>query len=447
MKLGGYCVLLPLLLLVLCSPRGFLAEEQTCSDGNGECSALAALDDAAPADADDEAADSDAEDNGCDNKEEECEFWASEGECEENPSYMHVECAKACGTCSDYRQPKLPDGRTFGVAQQVEGGDTDLVEALIFDSEKYMEQVWNDDKYKGVRERCQNRHELCAYWAAIGECQKNPPFMELDCAPSCKTCMNLDFQARCPFDKDAPTAWGPGDLNKMFARLTTEPYYQQYNPKILSQPGKPIGEYNDGPWVITLDNLLSEKECDKLIELGAVLGYEQSLDVGEEKFDGTFGEHLSKDRTSTNAWCTEQCYNDTVTQQVVQRFENISGIPDANSEHLQLLRYEVGQKYGPHHDYIEYQVNRTCGVRILTVFLYLNDVEAGGGTDFPLLGITVMPKRGSALIWPSVLDDNPNDRDSRTEHQALPVEAGIKYGANAWLHQRSFKDEYLKNCV
>jgi hypothetical protein len=138
--------------------------------------------------------------------------------------------------------------------------------------------------------------------------------------------------------------WGPGDLNKMFTSITTEPYYQQYNPTILSQPGKPIGNYDDGPWVITLDNVVSEAECEKLIELGGVSGYEQSYDVGAKKFDGTFDKHLNKERTSTNAWCTEECFNDTTTQQVLQRLENITGIPDENSEYLQLLRYEVGQK-------------------------------------------------------------------------------------------------------
>jgi hypothetical protein len=73
---------------------------------------------------------------------------------------------------------------------------------------------------------------------------------------------------------------------------------------------------------------------------------------------------------------------------------------------------------------------RQQGVRILTVYLYLNDVEAGGGTNFDQLDITVMPKRGRALLWPSVLDRAPSDKDGRTTHQALPVEAGVKYGAN-----------------
>jgi prolyl 4-hydroxylase len=82
----------------------------------------------------------------------------------------------------------------------------------------------------------------------------------------------------------------------------------------------------------------------------------------------------------------------------------------------------------------------------LTVFLYLNDVEAGGGTNFPDLGLTVLPKRGRALLWPNVLDEDPNELDLRTIHQALLVEAGVKYGANAWFHMRDFKTPDETNC-
>jgi prolyl 4-hydroxylase len=81
------------------------------------------------------------------------------------------------------------------------------------------------------------------------------------------------------------------------------------------------------------------------------------------------------------------------------------------------------------------------------VYLYLNDVEEGGGTNFDKLNITVMPKRGRALIWPSVLNDEPGAKDSRTTHQALPVEKGIKYGANAWFHIRDFKTPHQNECA
>ena len=86
---------------------------------------------------------------------------------------------------------------------------------------------------------------------------------------------------------------------------------------------------------------------------------------------------------------------------------------------------------------------RQIGVRILTMYLYLNDVEEGGGTNFDKLNITVMPKRGRALLWPSVKNSDPNMKDDRTTHQALPVEKGIKYGANAWFHMNDFKTPYV----
>ena len=65
---------------------------------------------------------------------------------------------------------------------------------------------------------------------------------------------------------------------------------------------------------------------------------------------------------------------------------------------------------------------------MLTVYFYLNDVTAGGGTRFPALDVTVTPKQGRVVIWPSVLDGSTDKRDPRTEHEALPVEEGIKYG-------------------
>ena len=90
---------------------------------------------------------------------------------------------------------------------------------------------------------------------------------------------------------------------------------------------------------------------------------------------------------------------------------------------------------------------RQQGVRILTMYLYLNDKDLkGGGTRFDQLDITVMPKMGRALLWPSVMDDNPVQKDGRTTHQALPVREGEKYGANAWFHMHDFKTPYNTGC-
>lgn len=80
----------------------------------------------------------------------------------------------------------------------------------------------------------------------------------------------------------------------------------------------------------------------------------------------------------------------------------------------------------------------------------LSDVDAGGGTKFPDLQppITVMPRKGRALVWPSVLDTGSHGKtDSRTHHEALPVEGGTKFAANAWVHLREFARPNLWGCT
>lgn len=75
---------------------------------------------------------------------------------------------------------------------------------------------------------------------------------------------------------------------------------------------------------------------------------------------------------------------------------------------------------------IHLQLDMPCGPRILTIFLYLNNVEEGGETRFPLLGVLVKPKMGNALIWPNVKDEDPDKKDPRTDHEAMPVIKGAK---------------------
>lgn len=268
--------------------------------------------------------------------------------------------------------------------------------------------------------------------------------MNSNCAPVCNTCGWLDsYEARCPIDPNAKSAWGPGDLDRMFQRLIL--LEEEYDVTVLSSPSSSNGA---GPWVITLENVVSPAEAQRLVELGYDAGYERSTEVGRVHSDGSVDKDVTPARTSTNAWCTdESCFNDNVARRVMERLSNLTNIPQNNGEYLQLLRYEPGQYYHTHHDYIHHHMERQHGVRILTVFLYLNDVKAGGGTKFDALDVTVEPKLGRAVIWPSTLNESPNEMDERTAHQALPVEDGIKYGANIWFHQFDFQTPDANGCV
>ncbi len=57
------------------------------------------------------------------------------------------------------------------------------------------------------------------------------------------------------------------------------------------------------------------------------------------------------------------------------------------------------------------------------------------------------PRRGSAVLWPSVMNDNPTQQDPRTNHGAQPVKKGIKYAANSWIHLYNFQKPNLWGCT
>ena len=114
-----------------------------------------------------------------------------------------------------------------------------------------------------------------------------------------------------------------------------------------------------------------------------------------------------------------------------------------------------------------------------SLFGYMNDVPEGGGTRFTSLPggpVTFQPQRGKAILWPSVLADDPHTKDERTDHEALPVTKGEKFGvrpagielgtttldartahkfrspsflrqANFWIHQYDFKGAHAKGCT
>jgi len=158
------------------------------------------------------------------------------------------------------------------------------------------------------------------------------------------------------------------------------------------------------------------------------------------------GDQLSPVRTSTQCWCDEKiqpatqsaCMRNEIVHDLTLRMLNVTRLPYENAEYFQVLKYEPGQFYKVHHDQQSGHWTPQ-GARLFTFFVYLSDVESGGGTRFTNLDVTVTPKVGRGILWPSVKDTTLRDTDSRTHHEALPVVSGVKYAANLWQHVYDFK--------
>jgi prolyl 4-hydroxylase len=312
-----------------------------------------------------------------------CEFWAEKGECTANPTYMLANCKKSCGSCAKVTIKEsatrvlqgddaiLEESTKYGVKQRAEGDRRVETIARLEEALNYMESEQVTHLPAKLRETCKNRHELCSFWAVIGECQNNAAYMATNCAVVCMSCHLIDFETRCPPLPDAVPALLPGDMNKMFERIVaTAPgnrtlteterkelvadnmteYTVTVHSRPSDEPSTEISVVVDKslpPWVITFDNFLRPEECDALIALGYKYEYKRSQDVGATKFDGSHEGVQSTRRTSENAWCSDHhgCRKEELAVKIHERMSKVMGIPPENSEDLQMLKYEKGQFY------------------------------------------------------------------------------------------------------
>ena len=73
---------------------------------------------------------------------------------------------------------------------------------------------------------------------------------------------------------------------------------------------------------------------------------------------------------------------------------------------------------------------------------------AGGGTKFNNLGVEVPAVKGNAVLWPSVTNLDPSRDEPKTFHEALPVQQGMKYASNVWIHMYDYQTPSSRNwCV
>lgn len=132
---------------------------------------------------------------------------------------------------------------------------------------------------------------------------------------------------------------------------------------------------------------------------------------------------------------------DVVVQSLDLRVAAALGHPAENGEGFALLRYQVGQQYLPHCDWIDPEREATradlerWGQRVATCVVYLNDAFEGGTTEFPKLGLEFRGGVGDAFIWDNVLPTG--EVDPLTLHAGRPPTQGMKYLLSKWMRDRS----------
>ena len=132
------------------------------------------------------------------------------------------------------------------------------------------------------------------------------------------------------------------------------------------------------------------------------------LDLEEQKYQAVsvYMEHL------------RECYLDYLEQwEFLKTFLTRVHVGPFN-----IQKYEEGGHFGELHSE---RTSLNCLHRTLVWMTYLNDVESGGETEFPMFGLKVKPEKGKTLIWPA---------EWTHAHFGGVVEKGNKYIITGWMH-------------
>ncbi|CAI0435487.1 unnamed protein product [Linum tenue] len=196
----------------------------------------------------------------------------------------------------------------------------------------------------------------------------------------------------------------------------------------------------------------SKEECEYLISLAKPHMTKSTV------VDSKTGKSKdSRVRTSSGMFLSRG--QDKIIRTIEKRISEFTFIPVENGEGLQILHYEIGQKYEPHFDYFLDEFNtKNGGQRTATLLMYLSDVEEGGETIFPSAkansssvpwwdelsecgkkGLSLKPKRGNALFFWSTRPDASLDPSSLHGIGSCPVIIGNKWSATKWMHLGEYK--------
>ncbi|WP_144527710.1 2OG-Fe(II) oxygenase [Peribacillus simplex] len=179
----------------------------------------------------------------------------------------------------------------------------------------------------------------------------------------------------------------------------------------------------DEPLIVILGNVLSDEECDGLIELSKDRMNRSKIGVKHE---------VNEIRTSSSMFFQENEYE--IITKIEKRISTIMNIPIEHGDGIQILKYTPGQEYKAHFDFFTSSSIAAKNNRISTIIMYLNDVVHGGETFFPKLNFSVSPRKGMAVYFEYFYNDK--NLNELTLHAGAPVITGEKWVATQWMRRQ-----------
>lgn len=311
---------------------------------------------------------------------------------------------------------------------------------IIRKMDHYAKNTVTESEYDTVRKICTNRNGLCASWSSLGKCNTSPEQMMKVCPLACFACDKVGIFQKCHNKEE-----DEDDLIGFISKIVSKNYlgWKPFEPKIVYPPHTDEFVFKgDESWVIQLDNFLSKSETRNLQKTSEKLDW---TDVKTENDKENMVRYESKVSS-----CNDEslCYNDKDVVSILDRISDLLSIPQDHFEHVRFEKYNPTNSHGIHSIYDPHDQWKPAGPKALTLLLWLSDVEEGGSIGFPELDwLFVKPKRGRALLWSNVLNNDPKDENKKMVHEILPVVKGQMHLAYVSIHLKNWQVENDRGCT
>eukprot|EP01043_Picozoa_sp_COSAG02_P029539 COSAG02_NODE_1842_length_10700_cov_148.785869_3_plen_606_part_00 len=256
--------------------------------------------------------------------------------------------------------------------------------------------------------------------------------------------------------------------NLKYANLPLDGYLGQKNFHHINTEYPGLQLVHEKPYVFVVNNFLSSDECGLLLDKAVRLQPQEGVSLVNEK-GGARGAGNKAGQTSSRNSKGCILHNEEIPR-LRERFSKLALVDTSQLQPLKVSRYDKGDQFGKHVDAITVSECQTdedwfgdlgraksglheCpfpgGNRFMTSFVYLNDVEHGGHTDFhwtnsmpsfydnprprsrlefpplkpaPELGISIKPEEGMAvLFFPACTPEMGGITDINAQHAGAPA--------------------------
>ena len=197
-------------------------------------------------------------------------------------------------------------------------------------------------------------------------------------------------------------------------------YSPGHHPYLIIGPVKEEEVYLQ-PRIVIYHDFVSDKQIKTIHELARPLLKPSTV------ADNSTATATANYRVSMTAWLHKSWHTDVAA--IYKRTHELTGLNMDSAEDMGVNNYGIGGWYTSHFDFLKMNNDR-----IATMLIYETNVEQGGATVFPHLGISISPKKGSAAFWFNLLQNGKGDE--MTMHAACPVLSGTKWVSNIWIHER-----------